>query len=96
MEFILEENSLNEFTDQDIPMPPALNAQNMAEWKKCVARASWIIFEGVRDHIVSSLHWKEKLHAMWKTLNDPFQNSSDERKLALKDKPQKIKMEVGD
>jgi hypothetical protein len=33
---------------------------------------------------------------MWKTLTDLFQNSSDHRKLALKDKLRKIKMEKGD
>lgn len=33
---------------------------------------------------------------MWKTLKDLYQNSSDQRKLALKDKLQKIKCEKGD
>jgi hypothetical protein len=33
---------------------------------------------------------------MWKVLTDLFQNSSDHRKLALKDKIRKIKMEKGD
>jgi hypothetical protein len=33
---------------------------------------------------------------MWKVLTDLFQNSSDHRKLALKDKLRKIKMEKGD
>jgi hypothetical protein len=33
---------------------------------------------------------------MWKVLTDQFQNSSDHRKLALKDKLRKIKMEKGD
>jgi hypothetical protein len=33
---------------------------------------------------------------MWKVLMDLFQNSSDHRKLALKDKLRKIKMEKGD
>jgi hypothetical protein len=35
-------------------------------------------------------------HAMWKTLTDLFQNNNDNRKLALKDKLRKIKMEKGD
>ena len=52
--------------------------------------------EGVRDHIVSSLHGKTTPYAMWKVLTDLFQNSSDHRKLALKDKLRKIKMEKGD
>ena len=33
---------------------------------------------------------------MWKTLTDLFQNNNDHRKLALKDKLIKIKMEKGD
>ena len=33
---------------------------------------------------------------MWKTLKDRYQNSSDQRKLALKDKLRRIKMEKGD
>ena len=54
-----------------------------------------IVVERIRDHIVSSLHGKETLHAIWKTLTDLYQNSSDQRKLALKDKLCKIKMEKG-
>jgi hypothetical protein len=53
-------------------------------------------FVGVRDHIVSSLHGKTTPYAMWKVLTDLFQNSSDHRKLVLKDKLRKIKMEKGD
>ena len=67
----------------------------MAEWKKCLAKARWIILEGVRDHIVSRIHGKESPHAMWKTLTDLYQNNTDQRKLALKDKLRKIKMEKG-
>jgi len=33
---------------------------------------------------------------MWKTLKDLYQNINDQRKLALKDKLQKIKCEKGD
>jgi hypothetical protein len=33
---------------------------------------------------------------MWKVFTDLFQNNNDHRKLALKDKLQKIKMEKGD
>ena len=51
------------------------------------------MLEGVRDHIVSSLHGKETPYAMWKALTDLFQNNIDQRKLALKDKLRKIKKE---
>jgi len=47
METVLEYNGLKEFIDQDIPKPLASDAQNLAEWKKCVARTRRIILEGV-------------------------------------------------
>jgi len=68
----------------------------LAEWKKCVVKVRQIILEGLRGHIVSSLHSKETLYAMWKTLTDLYQNNSDQRKLALRDKLRKIKMEKGE
>ena len=58
-----------------------------------MAKARRILLEGVRHHIVSSLHWKEAPHEMWKTLKDLYHNSSGEGNLALKDKLQKIKCE---
>jgi len=96
MEVVLEDNGLKEFIDQEVPKPSTTDAQNLVEWKNCVAKARWIILEGVRDHIVSSLHGKETPHAMWKTLMDLYHNSNDQRKLALKDKLRKIKMEKGE
>jgi hypothetical protein len=69
---------------------------NLDAWKKKVAKARRILLEGVRDHIVSSLHGKVTPYAMWNTLTDLFQNNNDHRKLALKDKLRKIKMEKGD
>lgn len=96
MEVILEENGLKDFIDQEVPTPAATNAQELAEWKKCVARVRRILLEAVRDHIVSSLHGKETSFLMWKTLKYLYQNSSDQRKLVLKDKLHKIKCEKGD
>ena len=91
MEAVLEDNDLKEFIDQEIPNPAALDAQNLAKWKKCVVKARRIIVEGVRDHIVSSLHGKETMYAIRKALIDSYQNNSDQRKLALKDKLRKKK-----
>jgi len=62
----------------------------------CVEKARRIILEGVRDHIVSNLHGKETPFTMWKALTNLFENNSDHKKLALKDKLKKIKMEKGD
>ena len=52
--------------------------------------------EGVKEHIVSSLHGKATPFLMWMALKDLFQRKSDQRKLALKDKLRKIKMGKGD
>eukprot|EP00253_Pinus_taeda_P004565 PITA_04565 len=91
MEAVLEDNGLKDFVDQEIPKPTDKTEQ--VEWRKCLARARRILLEGVRDHIVLILHGKETPHAMWKTLKHLYQNSSDQRKLALEDKLQKIKCE---
>ena len=68
MEAVLEENGLTDFIDQEVSKTVAANAQELAEWKKCVARARRILLEGVRDHIVSSLHGKETPFSMWKKI----------------------------
>eukprot|EP00253_Pinus_taeda_P029284 PITA_29284 len=94
MEAVLEDNGLKDFVDQEVPK--STDSTELAEWKKCVARARRIFLEGVRDHIVSSLHGKETPFLMWKTLKDLYQNNNDQRKLALKDKLRKIKCEKGD
>jgi len=70
MEAVLEDNDLKDFIDQEIPKLASTNAQELAEWKKCVARARWINLEGFRDHIFSSLHGKDTPSSMWKTLKD--------------------------
>ena len=68
----------------------------MDAWKKNVAKARKILLERVRDHIVSNLHGKETPYAMWKALTNLFQNNSDHKNMALKDKLKKIKTEKGD
>jgi hypothetical protein len=96
MEAVLEDNGLKEYIDKDVPKPDVTDTANLDAWQKKVAKARRILLEGVRDHIVSSLHGKTTPHAMWKVLTELFQNSSDHRKLVLKDKLMKIKMEKGD
>jgi hypothetical protein len=96
MEAVLEDNGLKEYIDKDVPKLDVIDTANLYAWKKKVEKARRILLEGVRDHIVSSLHGKDTPHAMWKVLTDMFQNSSDHMKLVLKDKLRKIKMEKGD
>jgi len=96
MEVVLEDNRIKEFMDKDIPKPPAADVEDQVEWRKCVAKARRIILEGVGDHIVSNLHGNKTPYVMWKALTYLFQNRSDYKKVALKDKLKKIKMEKGD
>lgn len=43
MEALLEDNELKEFIDHDISKPLASDAKDLAEWRKCVAKARRII-----------------------------------------------------
>ena len=83
MEAVLEDNQLKEFIDHDISKPPTYDAKYLAEWNKCVVGARRIILEGVRDHIALKLHGKEDPFAMWKTLNELFDNINEAKKLEL-------------
>ena len=96
MEAVLEDNGLKEFIDNDIPKPVAADVTLLDAWKKKVAKARRNLLEGVRDHIVSSPHGKATPFLMWKSLTNIFQSSSDHRKLALKEKLKKIKIEKGE
>jgi hypothetical protein len=96
MEVVLEDNGLKEFIDKDVPKPDVADTTNLDAWKKKVEKVRRILLEGVRDQIVSNLHGKFMPYEMWNTLMDLFQNNNDHRKLALKDKLRKIKMEKGD
>ena len=86
---------MKDFIERDVSNPVAIDTTNLDAWKKKLTKARRILLEGVQDHIVSSLHGKTTPHAMWKVLTDLFQNSSDHKKLVLKDKLRKIKMEKG-
>jgi len=72
MEAVLEENLWKEFIDNDIPKPPTTNSQDLAEWRKCVAKARRIILELVQFHIVSNLHGKDTLYEMRQVFIDLF------------------------
>ena len=96
MEVVLEDNGLKEFIDINVPKPTSSDAAGLDAWQKKVAKTRRFLLEGVKDHIVSSLHGKATPFSMWKALKNIFHSSNDQRKLALKDKLKKIKMEKGD
>eukprot|EP00253_Pinus_taeda_P003072 PITA_03072 len=94
MEAVLDDNGLKEFVDADVPKPT--DAAQVVDWQKKIARCRRILLEGVRDHIVSSLHGKTTPYLMWKALTELFQSKSNEWKLALKNKLRNIKCEKDD
>ena len=96
MEAALEDNGLKEFIDSDVPKLRSSDAALLDAWKNKTAKTRMILLEGVKDHIVSSLHGKATPFLMWKALKKLFQSRSDQRKLALKDKLIKIKMDKGE
>ena len=96
MEAVLDDNGLKEFIYAEIPKPTSSDAAVLDAWQKKIAKCRRILLEGVKDHIVSSLHGKASLFLMWKALTDLFQSKSDQTKLVLKDKLRNIKMEKGD
>ena len=92
---MLEDNGMKEFINSDVPKPGSSDATLLDAWQKKTAKTRRILLEGVKDHIVSSLHGKSTPFLIWKVLIEFFQSRSDQRKLALKDKLIKIKMEKG-
>ena len=64
MEAVPEDNGFKGYIDVDVPKPDVTDTANLDAWKKKVAKARRILLEGVRDHIVSSLHGKTTPHAM--------------------------------
>ena len=95
MEVVLDDNGLLEFVEKEIPKPTSNDADVVEAWRKKQAKCRRILLEGVKDHIVSSLHGKASPYLMWKALTDLYQGKSDQRKLALKDKLRNIKCEKG-
>ena len=58
IEAVLEDNGLKEFIYSDVPKPGSSDVALLIAWQKKVAKTRRILLEGVKDHIVSSLHRK--------------------------------------
>ena len=72
MEEVLEDNGLKDFIDAEIPKPGSSDAAALEAWQKKTAKCRRILLEGVKDHIVSSLHGKYSPFLMWKAWTDLF------------------------
>ena len=75
METVLDNNGLKEFIDAKVPKPT--NASHIEVWQKKTTKCQRILLEGMKDHIVSSLHGKDSPYLMWKVLTELFQSKSD-------------------
>ena len=54
MEAVLDDNGLNDFIEADVPKPT--NATEVDAWQKKTTKCRRILLEGMKDHIMSSLH----------------------------------------
>eukprot|EP00253_Pinus_taeda_P003357 PITA_03357 len=93
MEVVLDDNGLKEFIEVEVPNPT--DVAQVEAWQKKTGKCRRILFEGMTNHIVSSLHGKASPYLMWKALTYLFQSKSDQRKLELKDKLRNIKCKNG-
>jgi len=70
MEAVLDDNGLKDFIEDEVPKPT--DTAQVDAWQKKIAKCRRILLEGVKDHIVSSLHGKASSCLMWKALIDLF------------------------
>ena len=77
MEAVLENNGLKEFIDSDVPKLGSSDVALLDAWQKKTTKTRRILLEGVKDHIMSSLHRKSTPLLMWKALKEFFQSRSD-------------------
>ena len=56
MKAVLDDNGLKEFIEDEIPKPT--DAAQVEAWQKKMEKCRRILLEGVKDHIVSSMHGK--------------------------------------
>ena len=72
MEAVLDDNGLKDFIDAEVPKPTSSDAAVIEAWQKKTTKCRRILLEGVKDHIVSSLHGKASPFLMCKALTDLF------------------------
>lgn len=65
MEEVFNDNGLLEYIKRDVTKSSKYDAQNLAQWKKVIAKVWIIILEGAQDHVVNNLHGKENRYVMW-------------------------------
>lgn len=66
MAFMLDEFGLKTYTERVVARPT--DPQQLEDYNKKMAKAKWLILDGVRDHIVSHLVAKNTAKEMWDAL----------------------------
>lgn len=67
MSFLLDVYGLKTYVDNVVTVPQ--NANQLKEYRKEMAKAKWLILDGVRDYIVSHISDKGTAKKMWDALN---------------------------
>ena len=81
---MLDEHGLKEFVTNVMATPA--NPQQMATFKKEMAKAKRMVLDGVRDHVVLHVADKNIDKDMWDVVVKLYENTSENRKIILKEK----------
>jgi len=78
---ILDKYRIKDFALKVMPIPidPAENEK----YEAAMAKAKCIIFDGVKDHVVSHIAKKDMENEMWEALKKLYQHTSVQRKMLL-------------
>ena len=68
------------------------DATQLAKFKKKNAKAKRLILDGIKDHVILHVRGKDHTFEVWESLTNLYQSSNENRKMALKDKMEAIRM----
>ena len=87
---VLEEAEVWGIVEKTIVLPT--NADELAAYKKSSIKAKRLILNGVEDHVIPHVRGKDNAFEVWAALTSLYQNSNENRKMALRDKLKTIRM----
>ena len=71
---------------------PPTDATQLVAYKKNSIKAKRLILDGVKDHVIPHVRGKDHAFEVWAALTSLYQNSNENRKMALTDKLKTIRM----
>ena len=71
---------------------PPTDATQLATYKKRCIKAKRLILDGMKDHVIPHVRGKDHAFEVWATLTSLYQNSNENRKMALRNKMKTIRM----